>query len=74
MSKKKKQNLKYGKLTAKKAEDIPWDILLVDLICPYKSTREDPGETIILEALTKIDPATGWFEIVQYNDNQAAKI
>ena len=46
--KNKKQNLKYGKLTAKKEEYIPWDTLLVNLICPYESTREDPGESIIL--------------------------
>ena len=46
--KNKKQNLKYGKLTAKKEEYIPLDTLLVDLICPYESTREDPGESIIL--------------------------
>ena len=70
----RKQNLKYGKLTAKKAEAIPWDILLVDLICPYEVTREGPGETITLEALDTIESATGWIEIVQYNDNQAAII
>ena len=33
--KKNKQNLKYGRLTAKGAEDIPWYRLLVDLIGPY---------------------------------------
>ena len=34
--KNEEQNLKYGKLTTKKVEDIPWDRLLVDLIGPYK--------------------------------------
>ena len=35
----KKQNLKYGKLTAKKAEAIPRYILSVDIIGPYKIRR-----------------------------------
>ena len=36
--KNKKKNLKYGKLPAKEAEAIPWDILLVDIIGLYKNT------------------------------------
>ena len=31
---KQETSFKYGKLTAKKAEAIPWDRLLVDLIGP----------------------------------------
>ena len=61
-----KQNLKYGKLTAKKAEGIPWDILLVDLIDPYKIIREGHNDPLILKALTMIDLAIRWFKIVQY--------
>ena len=34
--KKKKQNFNYVKLPAKESEAIPWYILLVDLIGPYK--------------------------------------
>ena len=26
--------------------------------------------TLILKAITMIDPATGWFEITQYNNNK----
>ena len=33
--KNKKKNKKYGHLTTKEAEDIPWDIILVDLMGPY---------------------------------------
>ena len=32
--KNKKQNFKYGKLPAKEADTIPWEILSVDLIGP----------------------------------------
>ena len=74
MSKNKKQNLKYGKLTAKEAEAIPWDRLLVDLVGPYKIIRESHDNTIIIKGLTMIDLATGWFEIVRYNDKKAATI
>ena len=33
---------------------------------PHSSSAED--DPIILKYLTIIDPATGWFEIVKYND------
>ena len=72
--KNKKQNFKYGELPAKEAEAIPWDILSVDLIGPYKIRREGHDDPLILKALTMIDPATGWFEIVHYNEKQAATI
>ena len=63
--KNRKQNFKYGKLIAKEAEAIPWGILLVDLIGPYKIIIEVHHDSLILKALTMIDPATGWFE--KYN-------
>ena len=72
--KNKKQNLKYSKLSTKEAEAIPWYRLSVDLIGPYKIRREGHDETLVLKALTMIDPETGWFEIVRYNDKQAATI
>ena len=72
--KNKRQNLKYVKLTAKEAEVIIWDIILVDIIDPYNIRREGHDDPLILKSLTVIDPATGWFEIVQYNEKQAAKI
>ena len=59
--KNKKQNLKYGKLPVNKAEAIPRDRLLVDIIGPYKIRRESHDYPLILTSLTMIYPATGWF-------------
>ena len=54
------------------AELKPWDLVHVDLIVPYsKSIRQqNPGGAIIcnnvsLACMTMIDPATGWFSIVE---------
>ena len=54
--KNKKQNFKCGKLTAKEAEAIPWDKLSVDIIGSYKIRRKGRDNTLILKALTIIDP------------------
>lgn len=62
----KKQKRKYGKLPPKTAETQPWQTLCVDLIGPY-TIRRRGKKTLTLRALTMIDPATGWFEVVQYN-------
>ena len=70
----KKQNLKYGILTTKGAEAIPWDRLSVDLIVPYTNMREVRDKPIIIKALAIIHVVTGWFEIVQYNDKQESII
>ena len=70
----KKQNLKYGKLTTKKLEAIPWNILSVHIIGPYKFRLECHDNPFLLKVLTMIDLSTRWFEIVQYNDQQASKI
>ena len=59
-----KQNLKYGKLTTKKAESISWDRLLVNLIGPYKIIRKGNDEPLMIEELTMVDPAIGWFKII----------
>ena len=72
--KNKKQKFKYVKLPTKEAEAIPRDRLLVGLIGTYIIIREVHDDPLILKALTMIDPATGWFEIVCYNDKQAATI
>ena len=65
--KNKRKQKKYGLLPAKEAETIPWDKLCVDLIGPYKIRRKGT-EPLICRAVTMIDPATGWFEIHQYDD------
>ena len=39
---------------------------MVDIICRY--------EPLIIKALTMIDPVTGWFKILQYNDEHSVTI
>ena len=65
--KNKRKQKKYGLLPAKEAETIPWDKLCVDLIGPYRIRRSGKKD-LICRCVTMIDPATGWFEIHQYND------
>ena len=60
----KKTRLQYGHLPAKKDIEIkPWQRVDVDLIGPY--TVNTPTKKYELRAMTMIDPATRWFEIVQ---------
>ncbi len=65
--KNKKRQKKYGHLPEKEAEATPWDKLCVDLIGPYTINRKG-ASTLICKCVTMIDPATGWFEIHQYDD------
>ena len=55
---------KYGELPAKLAIITPWEALCVDLIGPYTLKGKDKSQ-IDFMCLTMIDPATGWFEIVE---------
>jgi hypothetical protein len=59
----KKERKKYGLLPSKIAESDPWVMVCVDLVGPF--TIRTPTKTHSLLALTMIDPATGWFEIVE---------
>jgi hypothetical protein len=43
---------------------IPWQALCVDLIGPYTLKGKD-GTIIDFMALTMINPATSWFEVVE---------
>ena len=52
---------------------MPWDRLSVDLIGLYKIEWKGQ-EPLMLQAVTMINPATGWFEIVEYDNKRAAKI
>ena len=70
----KKQKKKYGYLPAKKAEATPWERVCVDLIGPYTINRPKGQEPLHLRALTMVDPATGWFEMAEYDDKQAISI
>jgi hypothetical protein len=60
----KKQKLKYGHLPPKTIITIPWRALCVDLIGPYTLKGKD-GTVIDFMALTMINPATSWFEVVE---------
>jgi hypothetical protein len=75
MTKKERARKKYGLLPPKIAEsDIlsPWVMVCVDLVGPF--TLRTPAKTHFLLALTMIDPATGWFEIVEATNKSATSI
>ncbi len=59
-----KQKLKYGHLPSRTIITVPWRALCVDLIGPYTLKGKD-GTIIDFMALTMIDPATSWFEVVE---------
>jgi hypothetical protein len=60
----KKRKLKYGHLPSKTVITVPWRALCVDLIGPYTLEGKD-GTIIDFMALTMINPATSWFEVVE---------
>jgi hypothetical protein len=60
----KKWKLKYGHLPSKTVITIPWRALCVDLTGPYTLKGKD-GTIIDFMALTMINPATSWFEVVE---------
>jgi Integrase zinc binding domain len=68
----KKERKKYVLLPPKTAESDPWVMICVDLVGTF--TIKTPIKTHSLLALTMIDPATGWFEIVQANSKLATSI
>ena len=60
----KKRKRKYGHLAAKEAVITPWQTVCVDLVGPYTIKGED-GSSVEFMCMTMIDPATGWFEVVE---------
>ena len=70
---------KLGHLPEKTVEEIPWDTLCIDLVGPYtvgkakkrKGKPDDTSDVTTLWCLTMIDPATGWFEIVEIKEKKA---
>jgi hypothetical protein len=60
----KRQNLTYGHLPPKTTITNPWECLCVDLIGPYTLKGKDNLQ-INSMALTMLDPASSWFEIVE---------
>ena len=71
--KNKRKVKKYGRLPPKEAEVIPWDKMCIDLIGPYKIRRKGQPD-LICKCVTMIDPATGWFEIHQYDDKRSITV
>ena len=67
--KNKLQKKKYGHLPEKQAEANPWQTVCVDLIGPY-TLRTKRGKRK-LQAMSIIDPATGWLELVAMTDKKA---
>ena len=60
----KKWKLKCGYLPPKTVITTPWRTLCVNLVSPYTLKGKD-GSVIEFMALTMIDPAFSWFEIVE---------
>ena len=71
--KNKVSKIHYGKLPAKVAESTPWEILAVDLVGPYTVTFSDSTEGT-LNAMTMIDPATGWLEVHEIKNKTSDNI
>ena len=69
----KRKQKKLGWLPPKMAEATPWDKLCVDLIGPYVINRKGKPR-LICRCCTMIDPATGWFEIHQYDDKSSITV
>ena len=61
---------KLGHLLPKTPEEIPWDILCIDLVGPYTIGTSKKNE-VTLHCLTMIDPVTGWFEIAEIPSKSA---
>ena len=59
----KKRTQKYGHLPPKIVISTPWEALCVNLISPYTLKGKD-SSSIDFMALTMIDPASSWFEVV----------
>jgi len=60
----KRRTRKYGHLPSKIVISTPWEALCVDLTGPFTLKGKD-GSEIDFMALTMIDPASSWFEIVE---------
>ena len=69
----KRRNRKFGHLPEKEAEAQPWDKMCINLIGPYAICRKSQ-DNLICKCVTMIDPATGWFEIHQYDDKRAITV
>ena len=69
----KKSKKKYDNLPPKEVSMTPSETVCIDLICPYTVTDRS-GNDRIVNAMTFVDPATGWFEITEIIDKTSARI
>lgn len=69
----KEQTKEYGHLPPKEAEALIWDKLCIDLIGPYKIRRKGKPD-LICKCVKMIDPASGWFEVHQYDDKRSITV
>jgi hypothetical protein len=59
-------------LQTKEAESDPWTQVHIDLVGPWPV--QTPSGKKYLSALTYIDPATGWFEMIEIPDKTAESV
>jgi hypothetical protein len=57
----------------RQVEATPWDKMCIDLIGPY-TIRGKGKQDLMCKYVTMIDPATGWFEIHQYDDTRSITV
>jgi transposase InsO family protein len=69
----KRKQKKYGHLPPKEAEATIWDKMCIDLIGPYKIRRKGKKD-LVCKCVTMIDPASGWFEIHQYDNKKSITV
>jgi hypothetical protein len=75
----KRRHPKLGKLNPKDPEVVPWQTVCIDLIGPYpigEIKKDKKGKVVsdtltTLHAMTMVDPATGWFEIIEVPNKRA---
>jgi hypothetical protein len=60
----KRRQLKYAHLPSKIVISTPWEALCVNLVGPYTLKGKD-SSAVGFMALTMIDLASSWFEIVE---------
>ena len=65
-------NRQYGHLPERHAPLMPWDMVAVDLIGPWKITVND--RDLEFNALTCIDPVTNLVELVRIENKTAAHV
>ena len=69
----KRKQKTYGHLPPKEAEVEIWDKMCIDLIGPYKIHRKGQPD-LEYKCVTMICPASGWFEIHQYDNKKSITV